>query len=388
MEAKRDEETKNPDFDTIPIPLDQYTLSQPLQRPILRQQFIAAFFSVDIDLLTLKQSDNAFSAFFARYAALCVLAINKQHALSAVSHHTVTRVKSLIVPGVSYRALQGKLQDEIETLDMPWHVTATLLDLIATTWLMVTVGDFPGDLSYDEPMLWESGPLVTRSLEQVPGLKYELIRRKEKIVVVNHSFSPVYPAEDIVKLPQTFTAASLETIGGIEIHWTNNLADHLLLRDDDTKLLLFHHVSVLDLHMRSPTSPYPYDLMNETLRTISLLMPPVLGQPNPWFLREAKRHSLDINAGSCRRLNSTERQIDAFVYWRQRLVLLKRTFDEAEPTTLRQLWNDDRKKTQWFTFWVAVLVFFMTVFFGVVQSVGTWVQAWAAVKALKQNPQP
>lgn len=54
---------------------------------------------------------------------------------------------------------------------------------------------------------------------------------------------------------------------------------------------------------------------------------------------------------------------------------------------MRQLWEDDRKRAQWFTFWVAVLVFVMTVVFGVVQSVAGIVQAWASVKGLRQQQQ-
>lgn len=367
-------------------PLEHYALSQPLRSPLLRWHFLTAFFNARIDLAAVEATDDAFSAFFIRYEALCGLAINKSHAVSTVSHHRICEIRSLIQPGATYWTLLSKLQADDEPFAFPLQMASTVLDLVASVWLMITVGSFPGDLSYDEPTIWESGPLVTRSLVETPDFKNRVtIRRKEKIVVADRVFSPVYASDDFVKLPQTFTAANLEKIGGIEIHWTNNLADHLLLKDDDTKLLLFHHVSILDLQMHSPASAYPWDLMNETVRTISLLLPPILGQPNPWFLQEAKKHALDINAGSCKRLNSTERQIDAFVYWRQRLVLLKRTFDDTEPKTLSQLWNDDRKKTQWFTFWVAVLVFIVTVFFGVVQSVGTWVQAWAAVAALKQT---
>ena len=72
--------------------------------------------------------------------------------------------------------------------------------------------------------------------------------------------------------------------------------------------------------MASPTSPYPYDFLDETMRTLSLLLPPVLGAPNSFLLRAAKKHALDASMGNCRRLNSSERHIDRFVYWRDRLV--------------------------------------------------------------------
>jgi hypothetical protein len=41
-----------------------------------------------------------------------------------------------------------------------------------------------------------------------------------------------------------------------------------------------------------------------------------------------------------------------------------------------------RKRVQWYTFWVAVLVLLLTIVFGLIQSVSSVVQAWASVKAL------
>ena len=50
-------------------------------------------------------------------------------------------------------------------------------------------------------------------------------------------------------------------------------------------------------------------------------------------------------------------------------------------------WYDDRKKVQWYTFWVAFLVLVLTVFFGIIQSAAAIVQAWAQVKALSSDPE-
>lgn len=202
-------------------------------------------------------------------------------------------------------------------------------------------------------------------------------------VITSRQFRPP-TFYDSVKLPLSFTTAHLEQIAGIRIRSTHNLAHHLLRRDDDTTLMLFHHVSTLQQHIRT-NKVLPPGLAEETIRTIALLLPPSLGKPNLWFQQGQQRHCLDAQAGMCERLNSSERQIDKFHYWRDRLVLLKRTYDEAESKNLTQLWHDDRRKTQWFTFWVAVLVFIMTIFFGVIQSIAAIVQAWASVQSLEAS---
>ena len=48
-----------------------------------------------------------------------------------------------------------------------------------------------------------------------------------------------------VKLGSLFTARNLHLITGLDIQLTANLADHLALREDENKVLIFHHASFL-----------------------------------------------------------------------------------------------------------------------------------------------
>ncbi|CAF9909767.1 hypothetical protein IMSHALPRED_008463 [Imshaugia aleurites] len=294
----------------------------------------------------MQATDNAYESFFTRYAILCKLAANKDREVEKITHWhlveiiTLLKDRELTRERVAARVTQNPVIANSESL------ARTLVDLAAGLWLMLSISNYPGDISYDEPILWRDHETLAFRNEGP----------------INKNFSHIYNSTDVVKLPQAFTAAHLEQIGGIKVIWTSNLADHLLLKDDDTKLMLFHQVSILQLHKKSPTTLLPKALVDETIRSISLLIPPVLGEPNAWFQQQRKKNLIDTQAGVCDRLNSSERQIEKFMYWRDRLVLLKRTFDDAEPRNISQLWWDDRKKTQWFTFWVAVLVFVMTVF--------------------------
>lgn len=346
-------------------------LSQTVQSLYSRACFINIIFDLELNLDGHHWWENPFEAFFSRYTTLCSLAANTNRAIVNITHWQLASViKLLRDPG---QASRNRLQLIDQVLNNPFfnwddsmigeHLAPTLIDLAVDVWSMLSVAKFPGDISYDEPIHWEDNVTLT-----------ELVRK---------CFPLVPESQDIVKLPQTFTAAHLEKIGGIQVIWTSNLADHLLLKEDDTKLMLFHQVSILKLHQISPNNIFPKGLVNETIRTISLLVPPALGEPTPWFRQQQQMHKIDAEAGNCNRLNSSQRQIKNFVFWRDRLVLLKRTLDDAEPRNLSQLWWDDRKKTQWFTFWVAVMVFILTLFFGIVQSVASIVQAWASVQSLR-----
>lgn len=79
-----------------------------------------------------------------------------------------------------------------------------------------------------------------------------------------------------------------------------------------------------------------------------------------------------------RPMEAEDRVMESFKFWRERLAILKATFDGMEPATAFHFWLDKRRPMQWATFWVAVLVFCLTVFFGIVQSIEGALQAYKA----------
>lgn len=66
--------------------------------------------------------------------------------------------------------------------------------------------------------------------------------------LVGYQFSSIPVLSDHVKLSRQFNALQLVKIAGVKVAWTNNLADHLLLQEDDTKVYIFHHASFLQCH--------------------------------------------------------------------------------------------------------------------------------------------
>jgi hypothetical protein len=129
----------------------------------------------------------------------------------------------------------------------------------------------------------------------------------------------------------------------------------------------------------------PEGLAEETLRTLALLVP---SKPwtRAWITKQAafKNHLLDHQILHCGPLTTDNRRIEHFKFWGDRLVTLKQVFDEARPRTLAQWWHDRRNGVQWYTFWVAVAVLVLTVFFGLVQSLEGAMQVYASFKALKE----
>jgi hypothetical protein len=65
--------------------------------------------------------------------------------------------------------------------------------------------------------------------------------------VINHAFRKCqsWVAPHHVRWPKTLNARRLERIGGLEITWTSNLADHLYFDEDLKTISIFHHARFL-----------------------------------------------------------------------------------------------------------------------------------------------
>lgn len=88
--------------------------------------------------------------------------------------------------------------------------------------------------------------------------------------------------------------------------------------------------------------------------------------------------TVDERLTRCGDLITSDRQIKQFVLWRDRLVILKQAYDESTPRTMSQWWYDKRNGVQWYTFWVAVLVLFLTIVFGLIQCIEGALQVYKA----------
>lgn len=118
-----------------------------------------------------------------------------------------------------------------------------------------------------------------------------------------------------------------------------------------------------NINLSSPI--FPPGLIDETLRTLALLLPMHDRDSVKWFQKQHIKLKLDPSAISCGQLKLEERQIAHFKYWHDRLVVIKQFFDESQPRTIKQWWFDDRKRVQWF--WVAIVLVVCTVLFGIIQ---------------------
>ncbi|KAI0437010.1 hypothetical protein F4803DRAFT_566412 [Xylaria telfairii] len=251
--------------------------------------------------------------------------------------------------------LQGHHRDAVASRLKQTKPTATesacgsSVDLAARLLLMLKVGVVRHQASPHHCLKWENGSLK------------DFVRDRFKE-------SPVLDCHH-VRLPKYFDAWSISTIGGLKIEFTDNLADHLLLVDTDTTVLIFHQASFLKCQVNTL---YPDGLVGETLQTLALLFPQSefsssirnSNHKRVWFEKLCSAYSLCF--------------IERFAYWRDRLIILKQIYDDATPETIKQWWYDRRNSERWFTIWMAVLVLMITITLGLIQCIESALQVYKA----------
>jgi hypothetical protein len=129
---------------------------------------------------------------------------------------------------------------------------------------------------------------------------------------------------------------------------------------------------------------YPGDFLSETERTLSLLFPPANFEASKRTRRIGEKDHVDIEAAIESSVASDEMlDLSNYPYWQERLREVQKAYDHARPKTLKQWWFDRRHRFEWATFWTAVVVFILTLIFGLIASITGIIQVYAAFKALQ-----
>lgn len=172
-------------------------------------------------------SDN--SPFWSYYVDECTNALHDAGRHIALrTHYDVVEVvrlfrtdtpRSDIRNQTRSRLMSSKHNNEDELLDNSINLAASLL-------LMIDFCGSPYGFSGHTEMHWAQGSLADY-LEDYFGDTCALTDTR-------------------VKLEKNFNARSLVRVAGLEIVWTDNMADHLLLSDDDSRVHIFHHATFLE----------------------------------------------------------------------------------------------------------------------------------------------
>jgi hypothetical protein len=219
------------DFDTL-----NTSLHSPLP-PQIREFIIQQFWGYSIALNTSRNLNLLNDCYFRYQEEQCRLATYNHRRCGTLATYRdianiVRELREQNPDRESYRAeLQKKFEiaeSEAESLKSSCSdsedFSDELIDLAVRLWLMIPVGCFRQVALPGTSLDWGGG-----------DLRGALGRQFEKSPQKLQSIS----------LGKVFNAQNLERMGGLRIIWTSNLADHLRMHDDDTRVSIFHHATFL-----------------------------------------------------------------------------------------------------------------------------------------------
>lgn len=186
------------------------------------------------------------------------------------------------------------------------------------------------------------------------------------------------------RLSPHFTIANMSSICGLKVKWASTLDDHLYLDRQYKVLRIFPDREWLVLkadaartqtatsNIRITSAPLPAEVYEETSRTLDLLFPS-WDKPTQRLL---KRKGKTFNS-----LNSRNRMLDLkhYPYWKDRLLELNEDIFLGPPEGWAQLWNDRRDPQKFWTFWIALAVFTLTI----ASTIASVLQTWATLRTSK-----
>jgi hypothetical protein len=174
--------------------------------------------------------DITFSAYWEYYARQCRQALhdNGRH-ISARNHRDILDIAKFLKNNCSRQEIRWYLQSTLSNAaaSNSYSLLNRSIELTASLLLMVDFGDHINGFNGHTQLKWNDSSSL------------------EDFISCYFSQPPILGNEG-VKLQRIFNARSLERIAGLKIIWTNNLADHLRLTDDDRTVEIFHQATFLE----------------------------------------------------------------------------------------------------------------------------------------------
>lgn len=194
----------------------------------LKQQIISKIFANSGNITELIRNSHSYFSYYQRRIEECENSLTQTH-LQITELITIlkdsTQTRDLLQDALQTRVQEEELVNSKDIIEESINLAVRLLFMVPTGGF-ATVGRSI-TLSGETKLSWSDGTI--RDL-----ISKELV--------------PQNSIKERVKLERIFNAANLEQIGGIEVRWTSNFADHLRMRDDDKAVEIFHYATFLKLH--------------------------------------------------------------------------------------------------------------------------------------------
>jgi hypothetical protein len=246
--------------------------------PIVAEKLWGLQKNLQHDLLEEEgQLDTFFEIYFKYYAEQCnIIGCHENGKYSSVQTHSdIGKIAQLLRQPLSLEEVRNQMSmsDFLKAADKEQHDNS--INLVARLLLMIKFGDLPDEYLGGRSVRWSSGTLsdfvhgyFSRPPAHIPPA-YSSPAIPQPASTPPDATPPAYsptattqPASTPpacthrhIKLEKQFNALNLQRIGGIRISWTDNLADHLRMMDDDKTVAVFYHASFLEYQKQKYVHP-------------------------------------------------------------------------------------------------------------------------------------
>jgi hypothetical protein len=286
------------------------------------------------------------SSYFAYYTAECNLAIQFDHGrhTSIRTHRDIISIAGKVQAQQTKVEIKQWLRSQLHQPRTPQAIEEMLngsLTLVARLLTMTDIGPRPYTSRSQSSWSWADDNMSLIDFLATKFVKQSLQGQ------IDYEFE------------EEFTAYNVHRLAGVEIVWTDNLAQHLQLTRNGKKVYIFPHASFLKWQEKydHPNNPelllfanlyshiFPPGLIQETLQTLALLFPSHDTKTRKWITTQAASENneaptIDSQLVECGRLR--ECYADEFAYWGNRLVALHEAFSEPRQRSIFQQWRDKR----------------------------------------------
>lgn len=192
------------------------------------------------------------------------------------------------------------------------------------------------------------------------------------------------------ELGSRFTVVNMVYSNGLQVEWTECLADHLSVNLAHRKVRIYYLKQCLFDHMKgsgkilNANGPIlPAALLKETIWTLNLLFSPDDQQTRNFLMEQKIPRSLYKEEPS-----EGKRHLDLndYTYWRQRLLELRK-ISKMEPETVGQYLHRQRPAERLNLILTIVAGFFLALVFGVISSVTAVISMKASLDSLEISRQ-
>ncbi|OTA95745.1 hypothetical protein M434DRAFT_28649 [Hypoxylon sp. CO27-5] len=183
--------------------------------------------------------------------------------------------------------------------------------------------------------------------------------------------APLLLQEPVLQtFPPWFNVIDLERMAGLHVEWADYITDHLTIVNGT--LYVLRNVEALKHIQGSPALAKGFltnQFISETIKSILLFFPKDRYDYRAWLRGNGRLEEWQQTLVKDYCEQPSSREVADYPTWGHRLTHVLETSNSEGSWNLSRLWYDTRNESLWWTRWSLITAVFLTLVFGLIQSI-------------------